>query len=69
VAHTLTDGRVGRTGEQHVRPGFAGGEVRGDAQAPTLVLLEVEVPEERVGGDQTRAVVRTDLEGGLGDHR
>jgi len=69
MGDALSDGRVGGAGEEDVDLGLSWNEVRRDAQAAPLVLLEVEIPEEGVRVDGTRPVVGTDLERALGDHR
>ena len=63
MGHALADRRVGGAREEDVDPGLRGCVVRRDAKAAALVLLEVEVSEERVRVDEARAVVRADLEG------
>ena len=69
VGDALADRRVGGAREEDVDPGLSRDVVRGDAQAAPLVLLEVEIPEERVRVDRARAVIGADLEGALGDDR
>ena len=69
VRHALAHRRIGGAREEDVRPGLRRCVVRRHAKAAAFVLLEVEVSEERVRVDEARAMVRTNLEGRLGDHR